>query len=376
MSMPSKINDVVADNAVTERAVQRGPWRSMAGFSLVELMVGMVISLIGMIVIFQVFAVSENYKRTSVSGSDAQQNGAIALFSLERDIRLSGFGMNDATLLGCTVRAYNENRTPTDFTFSLLPISITQGAGNDAAGNGTASDTISVMYGNSGTGAPSVDIIADAAAAAAVYKVSNRYGFREGDLVVVAEAGKDCTLAQTTGVPGTPGQSDNVVHNSGNYTNTAGANVPAVYNKAGGLGVAYTTSAKMYNLGSAPTRNTYSIVNNSLNLVTDLDGASLDIADNIVSMQAVYCKDLVNAIPSVFTTCNATAPVTWNQVGAVRIGIIARSSKPERECNVTPSSSIPWSGGTFDLSADPQWACFRYKVFQTTVPLRNLIWTP
>ena len=39
----------------------------------------------------------------------------------------------------------------------------------------------------------------------AVYKVDNRFGFREGDLVVAAEDGRDCTLAQVSGVPGTPG---------------------------------------------------------------------------------------------------------------------------------------------------------------------------
>jgi type IV pilus assembly protein PilW len=33
-----------------------------------------------------------------------------------------------------------------------------------------------------------------------------------------------------------------------------------------------------------------------------------------------------------------------------------------------------WSGGTFDLSADPNWQCYRYRVFETTVPLRNWIW--
>ena len=72
-----------------------------AGFSLVELMDGVIIALIGSIVIFQVFSVSENYKRTSVSGSDAQQSGLMGLYTIERDARMAGFGLNDVTLLGC-----------------------------------------------------------------------------------------------------------------------------------------------------------------------------------------------------------------------------------------------------------------------------------
>ena len=44
-----------------------------AGFSLVELMVAVVIGLIGKLVMFQVFAVSEGQKRTTASGGDGQQ---------------------------------------------------------------------------------------------------------------------------------------------------------------------------------------------------------------------------------------------------------------------------------------------------------------
>ena len=49
--------------------------RLSRGFTLVELMVGVLIGLIGTVVIFQVFAVSEGQKRTTTGGSDAQQNG-------------------------------------------------------------------------------------------------------------------------------------------------------------------------------------------------------------------------------------------------------------------------------------------------------------
>jgi type IV pilus assembly protein PilW len=257
----------------------------------------------------------------------------------------------------------------------LAPIIVTQGAGNNAVtGVGSASDTISVMYGNSATGLASVDIIENMPSPSAVYKVSNRYGFADGDLIVVAEAGLDCTLAETTSTPG-GGQSDNVIHNNGTYANAAGVTVDAAYNKPGGLGVAYNAGAKVFNLGSGPTLNTYSVINEALTVQDGLSATSVTIADNIVNLQAVYCKDLVNTPPSVFSTCDATAPATWDQAGMVRIGLLSQSAKPERDCNVTASSNIPWSGGTFDISTIPDWNCYRYKVFQSTIPLRNLIWT-
>lgn len=73
--------------------------RAYAGFSLVDVMVGMVIALLGVIIIFQVFSVSEGIKRTTTSGGDALQNGASALFALERLLKEAGYGIFSSTNL-------------------------------------------------------------------------------------------------------------------------------------------------------------------------------------------------------------------------------------------------------------------------------------
>jgi type IV pilus assembly protein PilW len=351
------------DKTSTMKAKHNFPGQA-AGFSLVELMVGVIIAIIGSIVIFQVFAVSEGYKRTSVAGSDAQQGGVIALYSIERDLRIAGFGVNDTTFLGCNVLAYNDTRAPTNFNFALQPILITQGAGNNATtGVGAASDTITVLYGNSTNGLASVQQVQNMASTTEDYKVSNRYGFRVNDLIVAAEGGLNCTLAQASALP-TGGLADTITHADS-----------VAFNPTGGLGVVYTSNALLYNLGPAPTLNVYSIINNTLNVQSLLTLANANIADNIINLQAVYCKDLVNTPPTTFTTCDAIAPATWDQAAVVRVGLLSQSARPERDCNVTASSNIPWSGGTFDVSTVPNWSCHRFTVFQTTIPLRNLIWT-
>lgn len=74
-----------------------------AGFSLVDVMVGMVLGLIGTIIIFQVFEASERVKRTTTSGGDAQQNGVAALFALERGVRQAGYGINSSDALASPV---------------------------------------------------------------------------------------------------------------------------------------------------------------------------------------------------------------------------------------------------------------------------------
>jgi hypothetical protein len=87
--------------------------KTNAGFSLVDIMVGMVISLLGTIIIFQVFSVSEGIKRTTTSGGDALQNGAVALSTLENSLKQAGYGFflnangaTPATSLGAPPAAF------------------------------------------------------------------------------------------------------------------------------------------------------------------------------------------------------------------------------------------------------------------------------
>ena len=63
-----------------------------SGFTLVEILIGMLIGVIGIVVIMQTFAVSEGYKRTATSGTDAQVNGGIATYLMERELRETAGG--------------------------------------------------------------------------------------------------------------------------------------------------------------------------------------------------------------------------------------------------------------------------------------------
>jgi len=101
---------------------------------------------------------------------------------------------------------------------------------------------------------------------------------------------------------------------------------------------------------------------------------------------------------------NCVAPKTvwqtkWESVIAVRVAVVARSALAEKpsgidgtKCDATtdgtesptpgPDLRPRWVGGLIDVSAsgDPSpasplyWKCYRYRVFETTVPLRNWIW--
>ena len=379
--------------------------RRQGGFTLVELMVGMLIGLVATIVMFQVFAVSEGQKRSTTGAGDAQQNGTFSLFQIERDARMAGYGLNHMPLLGCQLNGWHEP-SGAGFTLVLAPLVITNGGAG-------APDGVTLMYGTSDLFMAPAKLTQSMPNSSATYKVDNRFGFAEGDLVIAAEDGKPCSIAQVSGVPGTPGNSDNVIHNSGNYTDKSGNNRPTEYNRPGGLpppnDVAYgawnpatNTGGRLYNIGSLPRAVTYSVVNDSL-VVSNilLPGVADAISDGVVQLQAQYGYDdngdnVVNNAAEVnvitpgmgrdqWADAHAAAMTAqdWSRVLAVRLAVVARSMTPERPdpaTNVcTATTVLPrWRtrGVDIDVTANPDWRCYRYRVFEVTVPLRNMMWFP
>ncbi|MGH8671633.1 MAG: PilW family protein [Burkholderiales bacterium] len=351
------------------------------GFSLVEVMVGMIIGMLGIIVVFQVFAASESQKRTTSGGVDAQVAANTALFTLEREARLGGYGFADTSFLGCNILAYDDQRPAgaKDFTVSFTPVTITQGA------LGTP-DTLRVTY-----SASEVLVVGQAftqpSPASANYKLSNRTGFNPGDLVVAAEtiAGvPTCTLAEITSTPGTPGNTDVVIHNNGTYTNSAGQNVSARYNKPGGLGVTYTAGT-LYNLGPLPrssvffieganrlsTQDDYHFLDADANAVND----SIELADDVIDLQAQYGVDNNNDGVVSGAEFQDADPANWARLKAIRLAILSRSKQLEKTQITTAAPS--WDGGNFTMNnpdAATDWRNYRYRVHQTVIPLRNMIW--
>jgi type IV pilus assembly protein PilW len=115
-------------------------------------------------------------------------------------------------------------------------------------------------------------------------------------------------------------------------------------------------------------------------------------------MQAVYGKDTTVPADGVVDAWNATAPTTaaqWQQVRAVRMALVARSATTEpanvtldgaqaaSTCNSTSPhpAAVCWrpdpggNGVKIDVSANTaNWQRYRYRVFESTVALRNSIW--
>ena len=361
--------------------------RPQRGFSLVELLVGLVVGLIAAGAIIQTFSTFEAQKRSTVAGSEAQENGLVALSLIEQDVHNAGIGIADPTVLGCAAAAtftYTSLSGGPIPNFSLAPLIVTPGA------TVTQSDAIQVTSGDTLGALPSYTTqpMASPTDPLTVTRMDN---FVSGDVVLVAQAG-NCTLMQITAlVPATTQLRHDVSLGIYNPSASAATGWPA-----------YATGAKVLD-PKAIVSNSYQVANGNLQMTSSTSGATptvqaFSLVRNLVFMKAQYGVAPV-ASQSVDTWANpsgiwdptalAASPTNRMRIKAVRIAVVAKSDKREAGLVTMPCTNVSLTvnqgpcawvdtaaspAPVIDLSADPDWQHYRYKVYQTIVPLRNVIW--
>src|SRR3954468_1396119 len=166
-----------------------------AGFSLIELMVGMAIGLLATIVIIQVMSVFDAQRRTTTGSADAQTNGGIALYSIARELQMAGYPLLpvDNSPLECTTVTYGG----TGIT-GIAPVAITNGV---AAAGVNASDSITIRYGTSQMGGTLTQINSLVGSDATVV---NSLGCQVNDITLVV-SGATCAMSRATALPTTAG---------------------------------------------------------------------------------------------------------------------------------------------------------------------------
>lgn len=368
--------------------------RGTAGFSLIELLVAMVIGMIAIVVIMQMFSMFEAQRRTTSSGDDAISGGTVSLYELQRDLQQAGWGISAVPIIGCSVTGLVSGGA----AIPLVPVSINPAAISGADAN---TDTLVIVTGN-GNGSVEGDLI-DSVPSGNQYAVHTPSAFAANDRVVPVPRTRPspCSLALTS------------------VSSVAAPNVTVA---AGAAGIA--TNDLLFNLGRQPQVRAYAIrsgnltvcdyvANNCGNAANNGDvNVWVPIASNVVSLRAQYGRDTatggMDAIVDVWDRSIATSatPVSTNatkntdacglvRASAVRVVLVARSTQPEKTtssgAHVTPNAPL-WLGSdpaepTSPVAAErtavsivlpspdptwPTWQDFRYKVFQTVIPMRNI----
>jgi len=361
------------------------------GFTLVELMVGLVLGLLTLLVITQVLLFAEGKRRTLTMGSDAQVNGALALFAIQRDIQMAGYGaVASPDALGCPVKGqYDAGGAPVGFT--LAPVVI--GVGVDGA-----PDTVKVLQSQTPGFSVPMLLTENHPQGGTFFVVKSSLGVTAGDLMIVVpplqSATSWCTLFSVTHDPGDASTAIGPTRVPMGTGLGGKWNQVAVVPSAG-----YAAGSHLLNMGSLISR-TYAINNlNNLTLgeLSPTDGTvqTQELYPQIVSLKAMYGKD--TDADSTVDTYDTTTPGTsadWQKVLSIRVAVVARSNQYEKN-EVTMTAPL-WNVGDLGVASAvtgftscsdatnrclpikvsqvTDWKHYRYKVYDTVVPLRNVLW--
>jgi type IV pilus assembly protein PilW len=265
--------------------------------------------------------------------------------------------------------------------------------------------------------------------------ITNPFAYSTGDLLILVEpaSGKNCSVMEVNKI-----SSNQITHDLSTYLAAGSARIPRFNPNGGlGVvyqGVGTANVARAFNLGNLyyvapgrtapvnlPVYNVYAIANGTLTATSQFQIANgqpavTAVADNVVHMRALYGLDdgINDGVTVTYNvgaavkgdgivdryvdaaTFNALAPVPWANLIAVRIAVVSRSALPEKPssgqlsdpCDATVSepqwTGSPWAAAPLSyktrldvsaiVAAPDNWKCYRYRVFETTIPLRNWIW--
>ncbi len=381
--------------------------RNQGGFTLIELMVGALLGMLTVIVISQVLIDSEEQRRKVAMGGDSDINGSLALFTMQRDIQMAGYGMGSTEMMGCSLVAFRSGKSvipdeddPHPETFILAPVII-------ANGTDGAPDTITVVRGETvGSSVPmklatisNGTVVGDlrdiTTGLTGRFNVESSLGVHAGDQIISVPTNWTSTPCHLLEVTHDPGSADSQLTPTNiPYYATSLWNTDTVWNQI------HPSPKFLVNMGRIGQRryflnNTtpYTLRTRNLSSVTGTFSFE-DLYPEIVNLQALYGKDLDgNGSIDRFDTTTPTTGPGWAQVVAVRIALVARNPQFEKD-EVTVAEPL-WEMGkavevqgetlvdcgtdnlcvTLKIDSLPDWKHYRYKVYSTTIPLRNILWT-
>lgn len=361
------------------------------GFSLIELMVGLIIGLVATLAISNIFSGYEARKRMISSGSDAQASGVMSMYYIRRDVQNAGFGLpfnssSDPSPLLCPL---NTSVSQSGVVMNLTPVSIVDG--------GSGSDTITVRYGTSPSGGASLRATGNMTAPTLDGALM---GCQVNDVVLFAQttASPKCTLAKLQAL-----KADRSIQ-SLNELNTAPTDNPVTdlngsdrvrFSCLGAWNQYQYTVNSRFELartggiegsGNFPDSTAVPIVSEVVSLQAQYGLANTLDASSTSTTAAAYLNQINQWVDATGTYGGGVSLLNRNRIRAVRVAVVTRDGALQKQvvsqaCNGAAagvSKVCVWNtDGTpasVDLTAVPNWQRYRYRVFEAVIPLRNLIW--
>lgn len=369
------------------------PIKKLAGFTLIELMIAIAISVILLNGVLQIFQSSKQSYRVADNLGRVQENARYALDVLAREIRQVGFlPCRIATKEGDAQVANVLNTTTDEYDFFGAPITGFEGGGTfpvefqaegSTAGTRLAgSDGFRVLRGGS-----NVYSVVEHTPTSAQLKINTiAHDINPNDILMVCDT-ESAAIFQATNA--NPGNNNTIVHNTGSGT-------PGNCTKGLGFPVACTANgtAKSFGPDSQVVKLSASIFYVGASLATDGDalptnslyrrdqvniggnlqfGDPLELVQGIETMQVLYGVALTPSGSAVrYVTADDVNVGEWANVVSVRVGLLFHTPEEISNTadittyNVVGTSVTPATGTVFYPGDRRQ----RY-IFNETIKIRN-----
>lgn len=335
------------------------------GLSIIELMVGIVISLMVALVSVGSANVFSAMQRQGISVGGAAVNSSSALAALKNDAALAGLGFfGDAQFL-CNKLNLSVGATKLSDGADFSPVRITR----DPAG-----DQIDVLFGTQVAAGSNVLLNSTSAGTAAELRSLLPVSVGQAVLLAPPVPGDPCLVRSVTAVTAS---TDSVKQqltfgSAGSHNATTFATLASFADKG-----------RVTLLGELRWSR-YRVVGTDLLLERPLASASAVLARNVMAFRAEYGLSVAAAGSTTLaswqtatgSTFTALAAASLPRVRAIRVGLVTRSPQREKAnaagvCEA--SSDMPVLFGETITPDVSDWQCYRYRTTVVVVPLRNLV---
>lgn len=394
---------------------------TQTGFSLVELLVALIVSLLVMLAAVGSTSFYEANRRNTVGGNNALENAMASVLHLQKDARMAGLGLSgsNGTATCSSINVYYNGTTTNAQAYSA--VSISKGA------NDKTSDQITFMYSDPiGTVPVSSPVCktpnkdnpttvcddtnsSGPPAASSDVPVLSTAGFTASQVAMLVpphdlkpapdNVPLPCTVVGITAVQD---ESSHIQFHPGNgCTGTACWNPPNAgpFAKLTGICNDGTTDCNKNTMNIPPGTRlmttgpirwvTYRINDRQeFEKVEQTGGAAgltSVIADNVVMLRMQYGISASASSSKIIKWSNTAAD--QSTIKAIRIVVVGRSPQRVKDktaegvCAATtaaPAHGLIITEGTddsigMDLSSNADWRCFYYKTTSMTVPLKNIV---
>lgn len=343
-----------------------GSRRGQAGLSLVELMVGIVVSLLVGLAAAGSAMMFTASQRQGASTSTVSINGLSIINAVKADLSLAGLGFFDDSVAPCGTLNLSSNATTLSNGAAIAPVQVTRNGDHDQ---------LDVLYATTVESGSSVmlDQVSDGSSAAVRSLLPAAVG--QAVMLVPEAANGLCTVRSVTAVTASTNTTPQVLaFASGGEHNQVTFSTPPDYN----------AKSRVTLVGDL-TWNRYRVdANSQLVLDRRMDGASAVLLRDVVSFRVQYGVSAAAGAATLdeWVDSDAFGPVNSGnieRVRAVRVGVMLRSAQREKAeadgvCRATQTAPelFDFTPSAF-TGADTTWRCFRYRTQTVIVPLRNFV---